>query len=150
MNLCDRGRPGLVIWRMKKVCSSPDRQPSHSEIPSIGMSKILKIGLWTIVLAVLLLMRSVGRPRDVLANPDPDIQTTAEEDDNRVAYFTDKPLPVGLTDKGVRSIQDKESDLDHVMVDVSNPEAAIAHDSDENFYGRFTVNAGASDKNASQ
>jgi hypothetical protein len=110
------------------------------------MSKILRIGYGTAVLAVILLVGSMEHPQKVLANPNLVCKTTAEVHVGRVALFTDKSFPLVLNDIGSRRIQDSESDLDHVLIDVSNPEAEIAQETAEKFVGRFAVNDGSFEK----
>lgn len=90
----------------------------------------MKTGHWANTAAAILILGSV----------DP-----IQSEDN-VALLKDRPVPAGIHETGLYTIHAPESDLDQVIVYVSNPELAIPPDTEENFIGKWSVRTKSSHK----
>ena len=85
---------------------------------------MIKIGHWANTATAILLLGPMGPTQEVYENP----------------------VPFGLHELALERVYERASDLDQVFVDVSNPELAIAPDTEENYIGKITVNVRTSHK----
>jgi hypothetical protein len=107
---------------------------------------MMKTWHWANTAAAILMMGSMGPLLEELANPAPELKTSAWNSEDNVAMLMDKPSSAVLHETGQYGVHERVSDLDQVFIYVSNPELAIAPDTAENYIGKVTVNARSSHK----